>query len=1158
MKVLDPTYLRYVYDGLQTRTLSSENPSGLPNGLVGVYEEAFANSKSVIQRSKILEFFSVWVILKKDVSSAFMLPLLPSWTEDQVLECIAEYSRWFNSPLSGKYQLYHERLRTFVLQKVSADEFRRCNESVIRICREALATKSNDEWDIYALEHLSTHLLVPEMEGLDSVSLKTLAYDTAHWNRQIDISKGYDWTKKMHNEMMLWASKYDDEQVIECALNKVDLYHMEQNDAPRIVKLVAENDIETALQRIESFGGNDKEGLQRKFILFMLCFLELTFLESKDKPFRKEAIEKLLKHLEANFPVDYSILNWNHFFPSNLMFMIAFECWKLDLNFIKVYNLTEIWKSEWIEGWVEFNMNKYTLLLELTRNISDEYWKCLTLTKLAAKLTKMGRLDLSISVIKEAQLFASGLIKKNFRSRAFMDISAELVNMRNVDEALLCSNYISDTYMKGIALKNILSFLIKEDVLEMTETIIQDALKCAYNVSDESEKSAALIDIASEIIKIREFSEVIIVVADAISCARSITNEYRKCSSLLEISTFYFKLECLKESESLIQEALQCANEIYDGYRKNVALSDIVCVMRKQGMVDEAIKYAQSITVESFKIKVLLEISKELTQQGDFNKSALVVKEAIELARQINDCYEKSSMLKEIYIELATHGKGEAATLILHETIQCVRGIFYDDLTKSIAFRNILAEVVRLENIYRVEIGIKEYLKYDCGISDDDLKIMIIRKIATKLAKRGKIKQALKCALCISDNYYKSLIIMDIGVKLIKQGKFGRSSAFVMEALNYARIVENSYYKSNALKKIASELANIGDINQALAIMNEAFECAHTIDFDELKIEILKEIVTQLTKFGMQREALDYTNKINGDFIKNVVVVGIGAELFIQGKYDQSKLIMNEAIDSASDIITYFGESMALKNIAVEFYNQGKVDEASLIMKDAINSVSNLDYDDDSKSRAIQEIASAFAKMTKIEEALETANGIYYNRSKSEALSDIATELAKQGKIEDAIQCALDIIDLVYRNIAFEKIVSEIAMQGQWQWVQHIGNKVTTIADRQKIWKTIASALVQYGGSNTALQKVKYLPKGEITYFYLQQWVTELFVTDLQKKITKKSLNLLKDNIRGTQSFLQVYAQRELFFGNVSANKIDRLNKTLNIQWAINIKNKLI
>ena len=75
----------------------------------------------------------------------------------------------------------------------------------------------------------------------------------------------------MLNDMMLWASKYSEDEVIECALNKVDLHHQEQNDAPRIVELIALNEIDTALQRLEAFCANDKEGLQRKFILYMLC-----------------------------------------------------------------------------------------------------------------------------------------------------------------------------------------------------------------------------------------------------------------------------------------------------------------------------------------------------------------------------------------------------------------------------------------------------------------------------------------------------------------------------------------------------------------------------------------------------------------------------------------------------------------------------------------------------------------------------------------------------------------------------------------------------------------------------------------------------------------------------------------------------------------------
>ena len=321
----DPTYLRTIHDGLLSGTIHKDNASALPNGLVGMYEEALPPGANVNERKRFLEFFAVWALLKKEVSAAFVLPLLEGWTEEQVLNYISRYSKWFNSPVSGKYVLYHERLHSFILQKIAHVHFTSCNEYIIQIGNNTLQTKASDEWERYALEYLSTHLLIQAMESIDAAALKTLAYDTTHWNRQVEISKGFEWSKQLLNNMMLWASKYEEDEVIECALNRVDLHHLEQNDAPRIVELVAQNDIETALQRIESFGGNDKEGLQRKFILYMLCLMELTLLESKDKPFRKEAIEKLLKHLDDNLPVDHSVLNWNDFFPSYLMFQMACE-----------------------------------------------------------------------------------------------------------------------------------------------------------------------------------------------------------------------------------------------------------------------------------------------------------------------------------------------------------------------------------------------------------------------------------------------------------------------------------------------------------------------------------------------------------------------------------------------------------------------------------------------------------------------------------------------------------------------------------------------------------------------------------------------------------------------------------------------------------------
>jgi hypothetical protein len=112
---------------------------------------------------------------------------------------------------------------------------------------------------------------------------------------------------------------------LEAALCLVDLHYEEANDAPQIIEMVANGDIDLALKRIESFGGSDQEGMQRKFILYMLCLMELTLLGSKDKPFKKLGIQKLLNHLDEQIPRDTSLIDWYNFFPSYIIFLMSFE-----------------------------------------------------------------------------------------------------------------------------------------------------------------------------------------------------------------------------------------------------------------------------------------------------------------------------------------------------------------------------------------------------------------------------------------------------------------------------------------------------------------------------------------------------------------------------------------------------------------------------------------------------------------------------------------------------------------------------------------------------------------------------------------------------------------------------------------------------------------
>ena len=55
MPNLDPTYLRYIDDNLILGSIHPENASELPEGLIGLYEEAFEEHLPIIQRQQLLQ-----------------------------------------------------------------------------------------------------------------------------------------------------------------------------------------------------------------------------------------------------------------------------------------------------------------------------------------------------------------------------------------------------------------------------------------------------------------------------------------------------------------------------------------------------------------------------------------------------------------------------------------------------------------------------------------------------------------------------------------------------------------------------------------------------------------------------------------------------------------------------------------------------------------------------------------------------------------------------------------------------------------------------------------------------------------------------------------------------------------------------------------------
>jgi hypothetical protein len=448
--MLDPSYLRSIRDGILSGNIEANNNEALPDGLVGLYDkELFPPTMKWKERKETLDFFLVFALAQKEITADFAAEILgDEWYNhadentskeekrlQRVNDLIQLNSKRFSPAGSGKYRLYHERFRVYVLQKVSQQDITRFNARFIALCERALETSSEKEIpdkESYALEFISSHFFISAMrdetECLNkehAAALKKYAYDQQFWERQYKSSKGFEWSKRMLNQMMRWASKFnEDEEVIECALNKVDLYHQEQNDAPRIVQLVADGDIETALERIEKFGGNDQKQKEKEFKLIVLSLIDIFSGNEYTESDLKQTvlpIAKKLRELTSDF-------YWPNAVDSYTFFKVCFEMYQLgvepDLLAINDFEIN----FDWITDISELSNHEIHFLIfvcEKSKSIINAINIC---CMLSAFLQKNPRYDESNNLIEKAISLASTLKTSSNKEIAYVAICKQMVN----------------------------------------------------------------------------------------------------------------------------------------------------------------------------------------------------------------------------------------------------------------------------------------------------------------------------------------------------------------------------------------------------------------------------------------------------------------------------------------------------------------------------------------------------------------------------------------------------------------------------------------------------------------------------------------------------------------------------------------------------------
>ena len=248
----------------------------------------------------------------------------------------------------------------------------------------------------------------------------------------------------------------------------------------------------------------------------------------------------------------------------------------------------------------------------------------------------------------------------------------------------------------------------------------------------------------------------------------------------------------------------------------------------------------------------------------------------------------------------------------------------------------------------------------------------------------------------------------------------------------------------------------------------------------------------------------------------------------------------------------------ALKDIFIELMAQNKIDDASLILQEVIECATELRNE---KNSIFEEFSNLFINKNMLDKALECTHNMDVGNIKNRTLVNITSAFREKNKFTEAeniisvyIRTVCEILNEEEKNKILSDLTIQLIKHKYWQLDEKPSLEISEIALRHSCWQDIAIEISKQEGWQNALLHVNKLQKEEARFFYLKGLVKNLTLIESNSECVEQVLPYLTNDTESIEKLMQNYALRELFFGDSDQNKIQRLNQSLNIKWAMDIK----
>jgi len=1009
MPNIEPTYLRFVHDSLSQGTLNAENSASLPHGFIGLYEQEFSQNIPLDKRQSLLHLLAIWALFKGPVSAKMAADIVKT-EEERMKKLINSFSSWFNSPETGKYQLYHERLRVYLLQKLSEQEIQNLNESIITFLEFEIEQKKTNETEYYALAHLHNHMALESQMGFNYERLHNYVNNKGLWKRQIELSKGFAWSQNAVQQGIKEGARRNHEMnTIRSTVNSVKLMTQEQNSAEDILNLLNEGDYETALKRAETWEG------ERQFKLYLLFIHELTIGKSREADFRKEACKEVLEAIEKT-PEDHSVLNWTKFYPELAVYKYHEELLKMELDGIVIWRRGEYTLKDLIK---RKDVNIYTIKT-LAKEIQDDSKKSVALANLSEVLMEQGDKEESGKILAQSIQIATDLYDWR-KHKVFSKIA--------------------------ISLK------------EQSKELVQETLRSVSRIADQIQRTRLQIVLIKVLFEIGENKESKRLVQETLLAFSEITEEVKKTNEFKDIIRdlieVLFEIGENKESKRLVQETLLAFSEITDETDLSVQYRLMIYILMKNGYVEESLEMADKITNRTQKSMAFAIISKSLFEQGRKNESEKMMKESIRIANDL-DKWGKSIAYRVIAINL-----NKIKNIDVEENIRLC-SVIEDDNDKSIAYGEI-SKMLMEQGKMKESLSLAAEIP-DCG---KKLKLYaVFPKIflakGDKEGAKSAIKESIRLASEMLDINDKSLFYKEISKILMEQEDKEGAKSYLKASLRVSSLIFNNFLnyegisktlmhygkkeeslrvvkeiqddskKSVALANLSEVLMEQGDKEESGKILAQSIQIATDL-YDWRKHKVFSKIAISLKEQSKElvQETLRSVSRIADQIQRTRLQIVLIKVLFEIGENKESKRLVQETLLAFSEITEEVKKTNEFKDIIRDLievlFEIGENKESKRLVQETLLAFSEI-TDETDLSVQYRLMIYILMKNGYVEESLEMADKITNRTQKSMAFAIISKSLFEQGRknesekmMKESIRIAND-LDKWGKSIAYRVI----------------------------------------------------------------------------------------------------------------------------------------